>query len=30
VLGSIMMLLVSWIFVRSTPRKVDVWFRRCS
>ncbi|MBD8530272.1 MULTISPECIES: inorganic phosphate transporter [unclassified Massilia] len=28
VLGSIMMLLVSWIFVRSTPRKVDVWFRR--
>jgi len=28
VLGSIMMLLVSWIFVKSTPRKVDVWFRR--
>jgi PiT family inorganic phosphate transporter len=28
VLGSIMMLLVSWVFVRSTPRKVDVWFRR--
>ncbi|CAN7183134.1 inorganic phosphate transporter [Pseudoduganella sp. LjRoot289] len=28
VLGSIMMLLVSWIFVRSTPRKVDTWFRR--
>jgi PiT family inorganic phosphate transporter len=28
ILGSIMMLLVSWIFVRSTPRKVDVWFRR--
>ncbi|MCD2515897.1 inorganic phosphate transporter [Massilia sp. G4R7] len=28
VLGSIIMLLVSWIFVRSTPRKVDVWFRR--
>src|SRR5450830_1812271 len=28
VLGSIMMLLVSWIFVRSTPRKVDSWFRR--
>ena len=26
--GSIMMLLVSWIFVRSTPRKIDVWFRR--
>lgn len=28
VFGSIMMLLVSWIFVRSTPRKIDVWFRR--
>ena len=28
ILGSIIMLLVSWIFVRSTPRKVDVWFRR--
>jgi inorganic phosphate transporter, PiT family len=28
VLGSIMMLLVSWLFVRSTPRKVDTWFRR--
>ena len=28
VLGSVIMLLVSWIFVRSTPRKVDVWFRR--
>ncbi|MCL6483441.1 MAG: inorganic phosphate transporter, partial [Janthinobacterium lividum] len=28
VFGSIMMLLVSWIFVRSTPRKVDKWFRR--
>jgi PiT family inorganic phosphate transporter len=27
-LGSIIMLLVSWIFVRSTPRKVDTWFRR--
>jgi PiT family inorganic phosphate transporter len=27
-LGSIIMLLVAWIFVRSTPRKVDVWFRR--
>jgi len=23
-----MMLLVSWIFVRSTPRKIDGWFRR--
>ncbi|WP_211441611.1 inorganic phosphate transporter [Collimonas humicola] len=28
VFGSIMMVLVSWIFVRSTPRKVDKWFRR--
>jgi PiT family inorganic phosphate transporter len=28
VLGAILMLLVSWLFVRSTPRKVDVWFRR--
>jgi PiT family inorganic phosphate transporter len=28
VLGSINMLLVSWIFVRATPRKVDTWFRR--
>ena len=28
VLGSIIMLIVSWIFVRSTPRKVDTWFRR--
>jgi PiT family inorganic phosphate transporter len=28
ILGSINMLLVSWIFVRSTPRKVDTWFRR--
>ncbi|MGH8853561.1 MAG: inorganic phosphate transporter [Telluria sp.] len=28
VLGSTIMLLVSWIFVKSTPRKVDVWFRR--
>jgi PiT family inorganic phosphate transporter len=26
--GSIMMVLVSWIFVRSTPRRVDKWFRR--
>ena len=23
-----MMLLVSWVFVRSTPRKIDKWFRR--
>ncbi|MFL6709906.1 MAG: inorganic phosphate transporter [Massilia sp.] len=28
VLGSLMMVLVSWIFVRSTPRKIDTWFRR--
>jgi PiT family inorganic phosphate transporter len=28
VFGSIMMLLVSWVFVRSTPRRVDKWFRR--
>ncbi len=28
IFGSLMMLLVSWIFVRSTPRKVDKWFRR--
>ncbi|EGF30576.1 putative low-affinity inorganic phosphate transporter [Oxalobacteraceae bacterium IMCC9480] len=26
--GSVMMLLVSWVFVRSTPRKADKWFRR--
>ncbi len=26
--GSLMMVLVSWLFVRSTPRKVDNWFRR--
>jgi PiT family inorganic phosphate transporter len=28
VFGSLMMILVSWIFVRSTPRRVDKWFRR--
>lgn len=28
VLGSLMMLIVSWLFVRSTPTKVDKWFRR--
>ena len=28
ILGSIIMLLVSWVFVKSTPRKVDTWFRR--
>ena len=27
-LGSLLMLLVAWIFRRSTPRKVDRWFRR--
>ena len=27
-LGALIMLLVSWLFVRSTPRKVDTWFRR--
>ncbi|MDB5909813.1 MAG: inorganic phosphate transporter [Massilia sp.] len=28
ILGSVIMLIVSWVFVRSTPRKVDTWFRR--
>jgi len=28
VFGSIIMLIVSWVFVKSTPRKVDTWFRR--
>jgi inorganic phosphate transporter, PiT family len=28
VFGSIMMLLVSWIFVRATPQRIDKWFRR--
>jgi PiT family inorganic phosphate transporter len=28
VLGSVVMLLVSWLFVKSTPRKIDTWFRR--
>ncbi|MGW8393732.1 anion permease [Pseudoduganella sp. HUAS MS19] len=27
-LGSLIMLIVSWVFVKSTPRKVDTWFRR--
>jgi len=27
-LGSSMMLLVSWLFVRTTPSHVDKWFRR--
>ena len=28
VLGAVLMLAVSWLFVRSTPSKVDRWFRR--
>ncbi|MBP9219078.1 MAG: inorganic phosphate transporter [Sterolibacterium sp.] len=28
VLGSTLMLAVSWLFFRSTPRRVDRWFRR--
>ena len=28
VFGSIMMVVVSWLFVGSTPRRVDKWFRR--
>jgi PiT family inorganic phosphate transporter len=28
VLGSVVMLIVSWVFVKSTPRKIDTWFRR--
>ena len=28
VLGSLMMILVSWVFRRSTPRRVDKWSRR--
>ncbi len=28
IFGSVMMLLVAWIFRRATPRKVDRWFRR--
>ena len=28
VLGSIMMVIVSWLFVGATPRRVDKWFRR--
>ena len=27
-LGSLLMLVVAWIFVRSTPNRVDRWFRR--
>lgn len=28
ILGSIVMLIVSWVFVKTPPRKVDTWFRR--
>ena len=28
IFGSLMVLLVSWLFVRSLPRNVDKWFRR--
>jgi PiT family inorganic phosphate transporter len=28
VFGSLMMILVSWLFVGATPRKIDKWFRR--
>jgi PiT family inorganic phosphate transporter len=27
-LGSLLMILVSWLFCRTTPRRVDRWFRR--
>jgi inorganic phosphate transporter, PiT family len=27
-LGSMMMILVAWLFVRSSPRNIDKWFRR--
>jgi inorganic phosphate transporter, PiT family len=27
-LGGLLMILVSWMFMRSTPRRVDGWFRR--
>jgi PiT family inorganic phosphate transporter len=26
--GSMMMLVVAWVFVRSTPQRIDKWFRR--
>ncbi len=28
ILGAIFLLIVSWLFVRSTPARVDKWFRR--
>ena len=27
-LGMLLMIVVSWLFVRSTPRRIDGWFRR--
>jgi PiT family inorganic phosphate transporter len=26
--GTVIMLIVSWLFVKSTPRRIDTWFRR--
>ncbi len=26
--GTVIMLIVSWVFVKSTPRRIDTWFRR--
>lgn len=28
IFGSVLMLAVAWIFRRTTPRKIDRWFRR--
>ena len=28
VLGMLLMIIVSWLFVRATPRRIDGWFRR--
>jgi PiT family inorganic phosphate transporter len=28
VLGALLMITVSWLFVRATPRRIDGWFRR--
>jgi PiT family inorganic phosphate transporter len=27
-LGTLLMIIVSWLFVRATPRRIDAWFRR--
>jgi inorganic phosphate transporter, PiT family len=27
-LGAMLMIIVSWVFVRATPRRIDGWFRR--